>query len=76
MPNLRVVHLLKQPPPGWRGPSGRLTADVLGRYLPWQYRSFEYFLCASEATMDATEDALLELGVSDYRIHSERFAMV
>jgi predicted ferric reductase len=76
MPNLRVVHVLKQAPPGWPGPSGRLNADVLGRYLPRQYRSFEYFLCASEAMMDAVEDALLELGVSDYRIHSERFGMV
>jgi predicted ferric reductase len=76
MPNLRVVHVLKHPPPAWRGPSGRLTADVLGRYLPRQYRSYEYFLCASEAMMDAVEDALLELGVSDYRIHGERFGMV
>jgi predicted ferric reductase len=76
MPNLRVVHVLKQPPPGWEGPSGRLTADVLSRYLPRQYRSFEYFICASPAMMDAVEEALLELGVSDYRIHSERFGMV
>jgi ferredoxin-NADP reductase len=76
MPNLRVVHVLKQPPPGWSGPSGRLTAEVLGRHLPRQYRSYEYFICASAAMMDAVEDALLQLGVSDYRIHSERFGMV
>jgi len=49
---------------------------VLARHLPRQYRSFEYFVCASEAMMDAVEDALLELGVSDYRIHSERFGTV
>jgi len=76
MPNLRVVHVLKQPPPGWQGPSGRLDADVLARYLPRQYQTFEYFICASPAMMDAVEEALLELGVSDYRIHSERFGMV
>jgi predicted ferric reductase len=76
MPNLRVVHVLKQPPPGWEGASGRLNADVLKRYLPRQYQSFEYFLCASAPMMDAVEEALLELGVDDYRIHSERFGMV
>ena len=76
MPNLRVVHVLKQPPPGWRGPSGRLDADVLARYLPRQYQTFEYFICASPAMMDAVAESLLELGVSDYRIHSERFGMV
>jgi predicted ferric reductase len=76
MPNLRVVHVLKHAPPGWRVPAGRLDADVLGRYLPRQYRSFEYFLCGSEAMMDAAEEALLRLGVSDYRIHGERFGTV
>ena len=76
MPNLRVVHVLKKAPPNWQGPTGRLNADVLARYLPRQYQSFEYFLCASEAMMDTVEEALLELGVSDYRIHSERFGMV
>jgi len=76
MPNLRVVHVLKNPPPGWGGPTGRLTADLLARCLPRQFPTFEYFLCAAEAMMDAVEAALLELGVSDYRIHSERFGMV
>jgi predicted ferric reductase len=76
MANLRVVHVLKHAPPGWRGPTGRIDAEVLRRWLPRQYRSFEYFICAAEAMMDAVEDALIELGVSDYRIHSERFGMV
>ena len=76
MANLRVVHVLKHPPPGWRGRSGRITAELLRSELPRQYRSFEYFICAGEAMMDAVEEALLELGVSDYRIHSERFGMV
>ena len=49
---------------------------MLRSELPRQYRSFEYFICAGEAMMDAVEEALLELGVSDYRIHSERFGMV
>jgi predicted ferric reductase len=76
MANLTVVHVLKHAPQGWRGETGRLNADVLRRGLPRQYRTFEYFICAAEQMMDAVEEALLELGVSDYRIHSERFGMV
>jgi len=76
MANLTVVHVLKHPPPGWHGPSGRINADVLRRGLPRQYRTFDYFICAAEPMMDAVEEALLELGVADYRIHSERFGMV
>jgi ferredoxin-NADP reductase len=68
--------VLKHAPPGWHGPKGRLDVQVLGRCLPGQYRAYEYFVCASAAMMDAVEDALLQLGVSDYRIHSERFGMV
>jgi predicted ferric reductase len=76
MANLTVVHLLKRWPPGWEGESNRVTADVLRRHLPRQYRSFEFFICGSETMMSATETALAELGVDGYRIHSERFGMV
>ena len=34
MPNLRVVHVLGQPPEGWTGESGRITPDILRRNLP------------------------------------------
>jgi predicted ferric reductase len=76
MANLRVVYVLKHAPPGWRGPCGHVTPEVLRQQLPRQYRSFEFFICGGEAMMDAVEEAVLELGVSDYRIHSERFGMV
>ena len=76
MANLSVVHVLKHPPPGWQGPAGHLTVDVLRRGLPRRHRSFEYFVCAPESMMNATEQALLELGVCGYRIHSERFGTV
>ncbi len=76
MTNLRVVHVLKSPPPGWRGETGRITTAVLERSLPRQHQSFVYFVCAAEAMMDEVEGMLLELGVPDYRIHAERFGMV
>lgn len=76
MPNLRLVHVLKNPPEGWTGETGRITADVLLRHLPRQYRSFDCFICAGEAMMDACEEALVEIGVPDYQIHTERFNVV
>jgi ferredoxin-NADP reductase len=76
MPNLEVVHVLRDPPPGWTGETGRVTAELLNRHLPRHYESFEYFVCAGEAMMDTVEQSLLEIGVPGYRIHTERFAMV
>jgi predicted ferric reductase len=76
MPNLRVVHVLRKPPLGWRGERGRLNADLLRRHLPdRQYRRFAYFICGPEALMDDAEDALLAIGVPSEQVHSERFAM-
>jgi predicted ferric reductase len=76
MPNLEVVHVLRDPPPGWTGETGRVTAELLNRHLPRHYESFEYFVCAGEAMMDTVEQTLLDIGVPGYRIHTERFAMV
>jgi ferredoxin-NADP reductase len=49
---------------------------VLARHLPERYQSFQYFICGPDPLMDAVEGALVELGVPDRRVHSERFAMV
>ena len=76
MPNLRVVHVLGQPPEGWTGESGRITPDILRRHLPPQYRRYEYLICGSSAMMDAMEKALTEVGVPFRQVSTERFDMV
>jgi predicted ferric reductase len=76
MPNLRVVHVLRHPHPEWRGEGGYITTRVLLRHLPAGYRSFQYFLCASEPVMDAVQEMLVSIGVPASHIDSERFAMV
>jgi ferredoxin-NADP reductase len=73
--NLTVVHVIEQPPHGWTGESGYLTADVLGRHLPDGYRRFQYFICGPDPMMDAAEGALVDLGVPAERVHTERFDM-
>jgi predicted ferric reductase len=77
LPNLRVVHVLRNPPPGWEGEQGRITIDVLCRHLPpRQYQRFEYFVCGPDSLMDTMEMALAEIGVPEDRVHTERFAVV
>jgi ferredoxin-NADP reductase len=74
--NLEVVHVLSRPPEGWEGDEGRIDAAVLARYLPERYQRLQYFICGSDSMMDATEDALVHLGVPKRRVHTERFGMV
>lgn len=74
--NLKTVFVLENPPAGWAGESGYVTAELLRRHLPGQYQRFQYFVCGPEPLMDAMEEALPELGVPARQIHSERFVMV
>jgi predicted ferric reductase len=74
--NLEIVHVLSQPAPTWTGERGHLDAEILRRHLPPEYARLEYFICGPEAMMDASEEALTQLGVPAFRVHSERFSMV
>jgi predicted ferric reductase len=74
--NLVVVHVLTQPPADWTGETGYVDKELLSRHLPIGFQRFQYFICGPDPMMDATEDALLELGVPGVRVHTERFTMV
>ena len=74
--NLKIVYVLNDPPEGWEGETGYVTSDILGRYLPKQYKRFVYLICGPEPLMDAMEVALPELGVPPELVHTERFDMV
>jgi predicted ferric reductase len=71
-----IVHVLDQPPAGWPGESGRVTAETLKRHLPADRNSRDYFICGPDRMMDAIERALTDLGVSLAYIHSERYNFV
>jgi predicted ferric reductase len=73
---LTIVHVLDQPPAGWPGESGRVTAEMLKRHLPADRNSRDYFICGPDRMMDAVERALTDLGVSLAYIHSERYNFV
>ena len=74
--DLRVVHVLAQPPEGWTGEHGHITADMFRRHLPPDHAAHEYFICGPDPMMDAIEAALAELRVPLSRYHSERYSFV
>ena len=74
--NLTVVHVLPNPPAGWTGESGYITAEMFKRHLPPPYADHEYFICGPGVMMDAIETVLGELGVPLSKYHSERYSFV
>jgi predicted ferric reductase len=73
--NLKVVHVLEQPPQGWSGESGYITADVLDRHLPPDRAAYHYFMCGPVPMINAVDKALPEAGVPLSRVQSERYEM-
>jgi predicted ferric reductase len=74
--NLTIVHVLQNPPTGWAGERGYITAEMFKRHLPPPYTDHEYFICGPDVMMDAIETALEELGVPLSKYHSERYSFV
>ena len=74
--NLKIVYVLEKPCASWQGERGFITADLLRRHLPREYRRFQYFVCGPPALMDAMERTLPEMGVPQEQVHTERFDLV
>jgi predicted ferric reductase len=74
--NLTIVHVLANPPAGWTGEQGFITAEVFKRHLPPPYADHEYFICGPDVMMDAIEKALGEMNVPLSKYHSERYSFV
>ncbi|MDW7774078.1 MAG: ferric reductase-like transmembrane domain-containing protein [Desulfobulbaceae bacterium] len=74
--NLRVVHVLEEPPADWRGEHGRVTAELLARHLPDNRMEQEYFICGPEPMQKAIREALDRLGLPMDHVQSESFNFV
>lgn len=73
---LRVVHVLAEPPEGWKGETGFVTKEVLDRHLPEGERAeLHHFLCGPTPMTTAVEAALRDLGVPARRIQNEIFEL-
>jgi predicted ferric reductase len=75
--NLAVVHVLRDPPPGWAGEAGYVTAELIGRYLPaWAVNRYHCYACGPAPLMDAASAGFAARGVPLWRQASERFQVV
>lgn len=72
--DLDVIYILTDPDDEWTGETGFVTQDLLSRHLPAaSLGSWDYVLCGPPPMMEATEGALLAMGVPLDQIESERF---
>jgi predicted ferric reductase len=71
--DLRVDFVLSEPPAGWSGRRGELTADVLRDCLSAVPKGALHFVCGPVPMMDSVETSLLRMGVAPGAIVSERF---
>jgi predicted ferric reductase len=74
--DLDVVHVLEEPPDDWDGEEGLVDEELIERHLPDARNAHDYFICGPEPMMNMAEKALLDLGVQQRRILSERFNIV
>jgi 3-phenylpropionate/trans-cinnamate dioxygenase ferredoxin reductase subunit len=73
---LTVVHVIADPPEGWKGERGFVTQELLLRHLPPRDAGYEYLVCGPPPMMQAVEKALSRMGVHAGDIHAERFNLV
>jgi ferredoxin-NADP reductase len=69
---LHVRHVLTQPPGNWAGLRGRIAGDNLAALLPVDRRA-QYYVCGPHGMMEGVVQFLLEGGIPNSRIHTERF---
>jgi len=74
--DLRLVVVLKDPPPGWQGEAGLIREELLAKYLPEAWQTMEYFICGPVAMLHLAEKLLHQQGVPLPKIHSELFDLV
>jgi predicted ferric reductase len=74
--DLRVVHVLSDPPPGWTGEAGLMDHALLARHLPRDPRGAEVFLCGPPPMLATALAGLRRLGVAPEHVHTEQFVTV
>jgi predicted ferric reductase len=74
--DLRVVHVLTEPPPAWAGEAGFIDTDLLGRHLPADLGRAEIFICGPPPMLVAALNGLGRLGVAPEHVHAEQFVTI
>ena len=69
-----LVHVVSEPDLDWRGLTGVIDADTLGRvFKPRDVSGWLFLVCGPPVMLDVVETALRDLGVPERQIVSERF---
>ena len=74
--DLLVVYVVSNPPPDWHGERGRISSELLDRYLPSDLRGWQVLVCGPPPFVDGAVAALVGLRIPADRIHAERFVGV
>lgn len=71
--DLKIVHVLREPPEVWTGEQGYVDKALLTRYIPKYKGTRQYFICAAPKMMEQVEQALHDLNVPVTQVHMEHF---
>jgi len=74
--DLRLVHVLKEPPEDWLGDRGQFTRELLEKRLPREQSGLHYFICGPTAMTQCIERWLKSIDVASTQVHSEIFEWV
>jgi len=74
--DLRVVHVLDDPPEHWQGEQGFIDEGVLDRHLPDHPERARYFLCGPPVMMSSVEILLEARDVPPEHIDFEQFDLI
>ncbi|MFN2239270.1 MAG: ferric reductase-like transmembrane domain-containing protein [Thermoanaerobaculia bacterium] len=74
--DLRIEYVLEHPEGDWPDERGFIRREVLKRLLPEEKIKRDIFVCGPLPMMEIVESALVDLGIPEARIHTERFDLV
>ena len=73
--DLKIIHVLENPPEGWEGETGFINADILKRHLHDNCKECTYFLCGPLPMIEAVEGAMKKIELPPTHVYSEQYEM-
>ena len=71
--NLKLVLVVNQPTPAWKGATGIINADLIKQQLP-DYKENMYYTCGPPPMVEAMEKLVENLGLSREKLKREYFS--
>jgi predicted ferric reductase len=75
-PRLTLVHVLRDPPEGWRGEQGHITEEMIRKYAGENPAGKGFYVCGPPGLLKAAIGSLTAMGVRDGQIHMEIFSFL